>query len=48
MYVRTYVCMYACMYIPSVCEITFETWADTLSGGDKVCTDISGVVWTLC
>ena len=31
-----------------VCKITFETWTDTLSGHDKVCTDISAVVWTLC
>ena len=29
-----------------VCEITFETWADALSGHDKVCMDISGVVST--
>ena len=32
----------------AVCEIIFETWTDALSGHDKVCMDISGVVWTLC
>ena len=32
----------------SVCEITFETWADTLSGHNKIYTDTSGVVWTSC
>ena len=31
----------------TVCKITFETWADTLSGHDKVCMDIGGIVWTL-
>ena len=31
-----------------MCEITFKTWADELSEHAKVCTDISGVVWTLC
>ena len=31
----------------AVCEITFETWADTLSGHDEVRMNISGVIWTL-
>ena len=35
-------------YTPSVCEITFDTWADTLSGHNKIYTDTSGVVWTSC
>ena len=29
--------------IPWMCEITFETWADTLSGLDEVCMDIDGI-----
>ena len=28
----------------AVCETTFETWADALSGHNKICTDLSGVV----
>ena len=32
----------------TVCEITFETWADTPSGHNKIYTDTSGVVWTSC
>ena len=31
-------------YVFPVCEITFETWADTLSGHNKICMDGSGVV----
>ena len=26
----------------AVCEITFKTWADTLSGHGKVCMDMIG------
>ena len=41
--------VYNCMLFRLiVCKITFETWADALSGHDKICTDISGVVRTLC
>ena len=28
-------------------SVTFETWVDTLIGRDKVCTDMSGIIWTL-
>ena len=31
----------------SVCEITFEIWADTLSGLDKVFTDILNIALKL-
>ena len=27
----------------TVCEMTFETWADTLSGHNKICMDTSGL-----
>ena len=29
-----------------VCEITFEKWAETLSGHDKVSMDMDRIVWT--
>ena len=38
--------MYVCMYIRTVCEITFEKWVDTLSGHDKFCMDVDRIVWT--
>ena len=35
-----------CSYflINAVCEITFETWDDILSGHDKVCMDIRDII----
>ena len=42
--------IHTCTYkqnVCTVCEITFKTWADTLSGHNKICTDTSEVVWTM-
>ena len=33
--------------MPVVCEITFESWDNILSGHGKVCMDIRGTTWTL-
>ena len=49
MHLSTYACMnkYTHRHTPhTVCKITFETCTDTLLGHNKICMDISGVVWT--
>ena len=41
-----YVAIYTYVYtgLDTVHKITLETWDDTLSGHDKVCANITGVV----